>query len=110
VLCVFGPSLFGYNTSIHHFEPILQMDNDLNTINKPWRKIFASSIPYRKLFEFAKLVEIVVVQVLGFVRNEWTFSIVSFMKNKLINQLNNQFDLSIRFYSKWSFTMQNFAY
>jgi hypothetical protein len=56
------------------------MENDLNTINKPWHKISASSIPYHKLFEFAELFEIVVVQVLGFVKNEWTFSIVSFMK------------------------------
>jgi len=94
---------------VHHFEPILQTDNDLNTINKLWHKISAFSIPKHKLFEFAKLVEIVVVQVLSFVKNEWILSIVSFMKNKLTNQLNNQFDLSIRFYSKWSFTMQNFA-
>ncbi len=102
--------IFIQDTFVHHFEPILQIDNDLNTINKLWHKIFASNIPNHKLFEFAKLVEIVVVQVPGFFKNEWTFNIVNFTKNKLTNQLNNQFDLSIRFYSKWFFTMQNFAY
>jgi len=40
-------------------------DNDLNLVTQIWHKVFTSTIPNHKLFEYIKLVEIVDVQVLG---------------------------------------------
>jgi hypothetical protein len=41
-----------------------------------------------KFSKYIKLIEIVVIQVLGFVENEKTFSTIRFMKSRLQNQLN----------------------
>jgi hypothetical protein len=60
--------------------------------------------------KYIKLVEIVVIQVLGFVENERTFSTISFIESRLQNQLSTHLNIFIRFYSQLFFILQNFPY
>ncbi len=55
------------------FEASFQMTNDIGS----------STIFNQKLNQHVKLVDIEMFQVLGFVEDERTFNILSFMKNKL---------------------------
>jgi hypothetical protein len=57
-----------------------------------------------------KLAKIVIIQVLGSIENEHTFSTFNFMNNQLRNQLNMQLDLCIWFYSHQFLTFYNFPY
>jgi hypothetical protein len=70
-------------TIVHNYEAIICEDNELNLINRFWRKVFSFSILNHKHSKFIKLVEIANVQILGFVKDERTFNTIKFMKNKL---------------------------
>jgi len=72
-------------TVVHNYEAIIFKDNELNLVIRLWHKVSSFSILNHKLSEFIKLVKIVDVQILGFVKDEWTFNTVNFMKNKLQN-------------------------
>jgi hypothetical protein len=50
-----------------------------------WRWMVNSQILKFKMFELFKLVELVIVMVLGSVEDERTFSTLTFMKSKLRN-------------------------
>ncbi len=53
-----------------------------------------------KLSKYIKSVEIVAIQVLGFIEDEWTFNIASFMKNILqLNHPSMHLDMCTKFYS-----------
>lgn len=82
---------------VHNVKPILCEDNELNPITRLWWKFSMSTILTHKLFEYMKLVEIAIVQVLRFVENKHTFNMISFMNNKLWNRLNNHLDLCTKF-------------
>ncbi len=45
------------------------------------------------------MVEIAVIQVLGLVEDEWTFSTISFMKSTLRNHLNEHLNIIVGMYS-----------
>lgn len=83
-------------TMVHSVKPILCEDNELNPINRFWWKFSMLAILTHKLFEYMKLFEITIVQVLSFVENKHTFNIVSFM-NELWNRLNIHLDLCTKF-------------
>jgi hypothetical protein len=51
-----------------------------------------------------KVTKIAMVQVLGLVEDERTFSNLAFMKNKLHNQLTTHFDLCVQMFTQ-NFTM-----
>ncbi len=57
-----------------------------------------------KMFEFFRLVELVIVMVLGSVEDERTFSTLTFMKSKLRNHLTTHFDLVVKMYAQDFFT------
>ncbi len=57
-----------------------------------------------------KLVKIAMLQVLESIENERTFSNLSFMKNKLQNQLIIHVDLCVRMFSHNFFILSNFYY
>jgi hypothetical protein len=59
-------------------------------------QLFSNVVLKHWLFEYVQLVEIFVVMVLGSVKDEQCFSIVSFMKVKLKNKLRNHVDLIIK--------------
>jgi len=68
------------------------------------------SILNEKVNEYNKLVEIAMVEVLGFVEDERTFNNLSFMKNKLWNQLTTHLNLCVKMFSHNFFTLSNFPY
>jgi hypothetical protein len=56
---------------------------DLNPMSKHWEKLSNNVLSCAQLFEFMKLVELVVVQIMGFVEDERTFSTLTFTKIRL---------------------------
>jgi hypothetical protein len=64
-----------------------------------------SQILKLKMFELFKLVELVIVMVLGSVEDERTFSTLTFMKSKLRNRLTTHLDLVVRMYAQDFFTL-----
>jgi hypothetical protein len=69
-----------------------------------WRWMANSQILKIKMFEFFRLVELVIVMVLGSVEDERTFSTLTFMKSKLRNHLTTHFDLVVKMYAQDFFT------
>jgi hypothetical protein len=67
----------------HNSDPILCEESDLNPFTRMRCKVFRSPFHNHKLSKLIKLVEIIVVLVLGYVENERTFNTVAFMKTKL---------------------------
>jgi hypothetical protein len=64
-----------------------------------------SQILKLKMFELFKLVELVIVMVLGSVEDERTFSTLTFMKSKLRNRPTTHLDLVVRMYAQDFFTL-----
>ncbi len=61
---------------------------------------------YVRIFQ---LVEIVIIHMLGNMEDEWTLSILFFMKSKLQNRLNEHLPMGVNMYSQTFFTL-NFSY
>jgi hypothetical protein len=95
---------------LHQSKAILSEENEFNPLIRIWCKIFASAIFNHKISKFIKLVEIVTLQVLGFVEDECTFNTINFMKARLGNQLSPHMDFCTKFYNQQFFTIQNFPY
>jgi hypothetical protein len=62
---------------------VMQKPFDVNSLTKLWRTFFSSQILVEKILEYIKLVELVVVQVIGPMEDERCFSTFTFMKTKL---------------------------
>ncbi len=69
----------------------------MNPIIRMWSRIQSSSLLVLKVNEYIKVAEIVMVQVLGSVEDERTFSNLAFMNNKLHNKLTTHLDLCVMF-------------
>jgi hypothetical protein len=65
----------------HNVEPITVESSNKNLVSRLWMKIINSFILIPKLSDYKKLAEIVMVQVLGSMEDERTFSNLTFMKN-----------------------------
>jgi hypothetical protein len=89
------------------------MDGDIKTINplmKLWRVVETSSMLRHGLSEYIKLAEIAVVLVLGSVEDEWTFSTLSFMKDKLRNRLQTHLPLVVSMHGQIFYDINTFPY
>ena len=89
------------------------MDGDIKTINpltKLWRVVENSSILRHGLSEYIKLVEIAAILVLGSVEDERTFSILSFMKDKLRNRVQTHLPLVVGMHGQSFFDINMFSY
>jgi hypothetical protein len=62
-------------------------------------QLFSNVVLKHWLFEYVQLVEIFVVMVLGNVKDEQCFSIMSFMKSKLKKKLGNHVDLIVKMFT-----------
>lgn len=62
------------------------------------------------LLEFFKLAKIAIVQVLGLVEDERTFSTLSFMKSKLKNRFNEHLHTITGMYSQTFYILDTFPY
>jgi hypothetical protein len=68
---------------------------DINSLTKLKRTIFSSQIFEQKIYEYIRLDELVVMQLIGLVEDEKSFSALTFMKTKLKNQLTKHLELVI---------------
>jgi hypothetical protein len=68
---------------------------DKDLVIKMWVTINSNSLLTKRLSEFLKLVEIVVMSVLKFVEDECIFSMLAFMKNKIRNRLEPNLDIIV---------------
>ncbi len=118
---VWVPTLFSTTVfDLHRFLFVLTMKNnakltmqkpfDLNSFTKLWRFLSSSWIFEHQILEYIKLIELVVVQVIGLVENEQCFPNLIFMKTKLRNQLTVNLELVIHMFSQKYFTMENFPF
>jgi hypothetical protein len=60
--------------------------------------------------KFLKVAESAIAMVLGSVQDQLTFSTVSFMKNRLRNQLTTNLELAVAFKLQNFFTLGDFSY
>jgi hypothetical protein len=58
----------------HNVEVVMQEPSNVNPITQMWLKIQSFPLLVLKLIEYIKVVEIVMVQVLGLVEDERTFN------------------------------------
>jgi hypothetical protein len=89
------------------------MEGDIKTTNpltKFWRVVDTSSMLRHGLSEYLKLAEIATVLVLGSVEDERTFSILSFMKDKLRNRLQAHLPLVVSMHGQSFYDINTFSY
>lgn len=75
-----------------------------------WRRFDFSVILKDMISKYFKLIELLIVVVLGSVRDEHTFSTVNFMKSKLRNLLTTNLDQVVKMYAHEFFTLQTFPF
>jgi hypothetical protein len=80
---------------------------DKNLVSKMWVTINNNTLLTKWLSEFLKLAKIVMVSILGSVEDECTFSMLTFMKNRLHNRLDNGSNVCTKFYTQESFLYQD---
>jgi hypothetical protein len=73
---------------------------DINLVTKLWVTINNNVLLIQQLNEYLKLAEIVVVSMLRFVKDERTFSMLAFMKDKLRNKLGLHLDRTLHMLHK----------
>jgi hypothetical protein len=68
---------------------------DLNLVSRLWKKLTSNVLLCAHLSKFLKVVELVVVQIMGSVEDEKTFSTLTFMKTRLQNKFCEHLDLVV---------------
>jgi hypothetical protein len=64
----------------------MEEPKDENVVTKLWRQLATNSLLVVCLYEFMKLAELAIIQIIRTIEDEKTFSILTFMKFKLWNQ------------------------
>jgi len=90
----------------------------VNPLTKLWKTFSSSQIFVKKILEYIKLaelvivqvIELVIVQVIGSVEDERCFSTLTFMKTKLQNILTTHVELVIWIFSQKFFTFRDFPF
>ncbi len=83
---------------------------DFNLVSRLWKKLTSNTLLCAHLFEFIKVAELIVVQIMGFVEDERTFSTLTFMKTRLWNRLCEHLDLVVRMFALPFYTIDSFPY
>jgi len=73
---------------------------NLNPITKFWQNLTSSQCFVMKIFEYFKVVDIAIVQMIGLVEDERCFSTFAFMKSKLRNRFNDHLDLVVCMFTR----------
>jgi hypothetical protein len=81
----------------------------INSLMQLWWTLEASHFLKAFIFKIFKLVEIVMVQVLGSAEDEQTFSTLSFMKSKLKIHFNEHLHTIVGMYSQTFYTLNTFV-
>jgi hypothetical protein len=82
----------------------------INPLTWLWITLETSCILKHSFPKFFKLAKIVIVQVLGSMEDEHTFSTLSFMKSKLRNHFNEHLHIVVGMYSQTFFILNTFPY
>jgi hypothetical protein len=82
----------------------------VNPLTWIWRTLEASHILRHSFLNFFKLAKIGIVQMLGSVEDEHTFSTLSFIKSKLKNRFNEYLHIVVGMYFQIFFTLNTFPY
>ena len=88
----------------------MEAETALNPLTRLWRRLEASRLLRHKLSEYLKVVELVVITVLGSVKDERTFSTLPFMKNKLRNRLSVHLPLVMAVHAQEHYHLENFPF
>jgi hypothetical protein len=82
----------------------------VNPLTWLWWTLEASCILRHFFLEFFKLVEIAIVQMLGLMEDDQTFSTFSFMKSKLRNRFNEHLNIVVGMYFQTFYSLNTFPY
>ena len=93
-----------------HAAKAMEQPHILNPVIKFWQKLGCNALLLSKLFEYMKLAHIAVTAVLGSCEDERTFLTLSFMKSKVINQLQGNLDTSNWMFSQGWYSLESFIY
>ena len=83
---------------------------DFKPMTKLWRTFGQTTMMLSRLSEWIKVVELVVIVVLGSLEEKRTFSILSFIKSKFSNRLGSHLDTCVKVYVQEFFTQESFFY
>ncbi len=83
---------------------------DVNPMSRFWKKFYPNALLYVQLFEFMKVAKLVVVQIMGSMEDENTFSTFMFMKTKLQNQFCQHLDLVVCMFAQPFYMINTFPY
>jgi len=72
----------------------MDQPTDLNLVSRLWKKLSSNVLLCAQLFEFTKVAKLAMVQIMGFVEDERTFSTLTFVKTRLWNRLCEHFESS----------------
>jgi len=86
--------MFVYNMT-NNVKLAMHKPFDVNPITKFYRIFISFQILKNKIPKYIKLVELVIVQVIGSVENKHCFSMLTFMTTKSWNQLTMHLELVI---------------
>ena len=88
----------------------MKKPSDINPMTWMWCNIEANSFLKHSLSDFIKVTWIAIVMVLGSIQDERTFNMLTFMKNKLHNQLTTDLAMVVGMESQSFFTLNDFSY
>jgi hypothetical protein len=97
-------------TMSHNIEAMMQEPSNVNLVTRMWLKIQFFPLLVLKLSEYIKVAEITMVQILGSIENERTFSNLAFMKSKLHNKLTTYFNLYVHMFTHNFYNVSKFPY
>jgi trans-aconitate methyltransferase len=83
---------------------------DVNLVSRLWKKLSPDALLCVQLFKFMKVAKLVVVQIMGSMEDERTFSTPTFMKTKLQNWLCEHLDLVVCMFAQPFYTINTFPY
>ncbi len=83
---------------------------DYNPFQWLWLWLGVGELLTMMMSKQCKLVEICMVQIFGFVEDEWCFNILPSMKSKVHNRLNTHIDLCVKMFWYTLFTLDNSLY
>ena len=89
------------------------MDGDVKSLNprtKLWKMIDSGTMLCHGLSEYLKLAKVAIGLILGSIEDEYIFSTLSFMKDKLRNRLQTHLPMVVTMHGQTFFDINNFPY
>ncbi len=97
-------------TMMFNAQWVMDQSMDLNFMFRLWKKLSDNGLLCAWLFEFMKVTKLAVVQIMGFVKDEKTFSTLTFMNTRLWNRLCEHLDIVVRMFTQPFYIINTFPY